>query len=138
MPSPDLYVLQHKSYANANKSTFPMFLLQRTLESMLYASLNHDIEDTGTLRAISMPQTQIGRHFNLQVRGVRMSGQEVVTNLLLDGMDREGGVDLPARMTLEVADIFQSATKYEREHLSNCLLQAIAFYDLLVDKNWRS
>ncbi len=136
MPKPDLYVLQHKSYSNANKSTFPMFLFQRTMECMLYASLNYDAEDTGTLRAVSIPQLQIGRYFNLQVRGVRMSGQELVANLIGEGVDRGAeGQDPSVRIAEEDADIFHSATKHEREHLSNCLLQAIAFFDLMVGKN---
>ena len=135
MPKPDLYVLQHKSYSNANKSTFPMFLFQRTMECMLYTSLNHDSADTGTLHAISIPQLQIGRHFNLQVRGVRMSGQELVSNLIREGVDRGSeGHDPSVRIADEDADIFHNATKHEREHLSNCLLQAIAFFDLMVGK----
>ncbi|XP_022092650.1 transcription elongation factor, mitochondrial-like isoform X2 [Acanthaster planci] len=135
MPKPDLYVLEHQSYTNANKGTFQMLLYQRTLQSMLYTALNHNRDDIGTPRAISVPQTQVGRHFGLQVRGTRMSGRDIVATLLRDGMERgESDDDLPARMSWEDAETFQAATKHEKEHLANCLLLAIAFYDQTVDK----
>ncbi|XP_038064650.1 transcription elongation factor, mitochondrial-like [Patiria miniata] len=136
MPNPDLYVLEHQPYVNANKATYQMLLFQRTLQSMLFTALNHDQKETGTPHVISMLHTQVGRHFGLQVGGTRMSGQDVVAKILREEAEREdeNDEDLPARLSWEDAETFHSATKHEKEHLANCLLQAIAFYDLVVDR----
>ncbi|XP_071486400.1 transcription elongation factor, mitochondrial-like [Diadema antillarum] len=132
MPHTDLYVLEHKSFTSLNKGTFQTMLFIRCLETMFYTSLNSNIHESGEVRAISLPQNAVGKHFGLLVGSQRKSGQNLVRTLLSEGTERRNAW-FPVRIMYENALTFEESSKYEREHLANCLLRAIAFYDIYVD-----
>nr|XP_054762755.1 transcription elongation factor, mitochondrial-like isoform X1 [Lytechinus pictus] len=133
MPRPDLYVLEHKSFTSLNKGTFQTMLFVRCLESMLYTYLNSDLIESGQVKAISLPQNVVGRHFNLLVGTQRKSGQALAGALLEEGFGRRNAW-YPVRIGYENLAVFRDVNRYKREHLANCLLRATAFYDIYVDK----
>lgn len=134
MPCPNLYVLEHKSFTSLNnKGTFQTMLFVRCIESMLYTNLNSDLSDSGQLKAISLPQNLVGRHFDLLVGTQRKSGQVLARALLDEGFERRNSW-FPVRIGYGDVATFDDANKYKREHLANCLLRAVAFYDIYIDK----
>ena len=153
LPNIDFYILEHQSNFGQinNKNMLNSFIYVRSLEALFLGILNADIGHFGNFGAVSVSRNFTGRHFDLMVGLNRASTQPLVKQMLNDQLTRQsvmfasslGGLGSdsndespidstsPFMINEQVAKIFHSSNNYQREHLANCLLQAILFFDTI-------
>ncbi|XP_070579343.1 transcription elongation factor, mitochondrial-like [Ptychodera flava] len=130
MPFADLYLMEYITFRKKNLNLLPALLHIRTLEGILYGMLNRHYPDTHEHKVVTVGRMTVGRHFDLIVGSNRKSGQHIATSLVeMAATHRKPRVIIPPPLI----KMFLSTSQLEKEYLSNCLLQAIAFYELAIN-----
>ncbi|XP_066219878.1 transcription elongation factor, mitochondrial isoform X2 [Saccopteryx leptura] len=102
-------------------------LMKGTYVSSLY------LEEGGQHQVLSMNRNAVGKHFELMVRDTRTSGKELVKQFLLDSvLKEEPRVFFPPDKIVHYRQMFSSTERNRIEELYDSLLQAVAFYELVV------
>lgn len=133
IPEADFYVLQKIGISVQNSSLFPALLHFHIIEAMLYTMLNKTFAQDGRHQVLSMNRNAVGRHFELMVGNTRTSGKELVKQFLSDSvLTARPRVFFPPDKIVRYRQMFSSTEQYRIEELYDSLLQAIAFYELIV------
>ncbi|KAJ8038048.1 Transcription elongation factor, mitochondrial [Holothuria leucospilota] len=132
VPTSDMYILEHKSFAMTTKTAYQVILFLRTLESLIFGMLNANYADTGDLECVSISQQRVGKHFGLIVGTRRRSGQAIVKSLLKRGLSEENQ-KVVVKFRPEDAEMFENANNFEKELLANTVLKAVSFFDNMID-----
>ncbi|XP_060059967.1 transcription elongation factor, mitochondrial isoform X2 [Erinaceus europaeus] len=133
IPEADFYVLQKIGISVQNLSLFPALLHFHIIEAMLYTMLNKTFAQDGRHQVLSMNRNAVGRHFELMVGNTRTSGKELVKQFLSDSvLTARPRVFFPPDKIVRYRQMFSSTEQYRIEELYDSLLQAIAFYELIV------
>lgn len=83
-------------------------------------------------RVLNMIRTAVGRHFGLMVGESRTSGAQMLRQLMMESMTQTlPRINIPQELLLKYRNIFEMSSKKDGEELSDSLLQAVAFYELL-------
>uniref|UniRef100_A0A8C8RBB2 Transcription elongation factor, mitochondrial n=1 Tax=Pelusios castaneus TaxID=367368 RepID=A0A8C8RBB2_9SAUR len=135
IPKADFYILEKNGLPAQNLSLFPVTLHLRTVEAMLYALLHNTFMQDGQHRVLSMPRNSVGRHFGLMVGDFRTSGMDLVKQFLLQACtQRRPQLSFPQDKMLYYRSLF-SVSQVRAEEMYDSLLQALAFYELIVFNN---
>ncbi|XP_035889285.1 transcription elongation factor, mitochondrial isoform X1 [Phyllostomus discolor] len=133
IPKADFYVLEKTGLSIQNSTLFPVLLHLHIMEAMLYALLNTTFAQGGQHQVLSMNRSAVGKHFELMVGDTRTSGKELVKQFLLDSvLKEEPRVFFPSDKIVHYRQMFSSTEHYRIEELYDSLLQAVAFYELVV------
>ncbi|XP_066219877.1 transcription elongation factor, mitochondrial isoform X1 [Saccopteryx leptura] len=133
MPKADFYVLEKTGLSLQNSTLFPVLLHLHIMEAMLYVLLNTTFSQGGQHQVLSMNRNAVGKHFELMVRDTRTSGKELVKQFLLDSvLKEEPRVFFPPDKIVHYRQMFSSTERNRIEELYDSLLQAVAFYELVV------
>ena len=132
VPKPDLYILEHKSFAMTTKTAYQVILFLRTLESLIFGMLNANYADTGELECVSLSQQRVGKHFGLIVGTRRRSGQAIVKSLMKSVLSEDKKKVL-VKFRPEDGEMFENSSNFEKELLANTVLKAVSFFDNMID-----
>ncbi|XP_019397969.1 PREDICTED: transcription elongation factor, mitochondrial [Crocodylus porosus] len=136
LPKADVYVLEKKRLSNQNTNLFPVILHLRTIEAMLYALLHKTLKLDVQDQILGMSRTVVGKHFGLMVGDFRSSGMELVKQLLLEYVTQEQPrISFPLNKVVTYRNLLSSVTQNREEEMCDSLLQALAFYELLILNN---
>ncbi|XP_013358917.1 PREDICTED: transcription elongation factor, mitochondrial, partial [Chinchilla lanigera] len=132
MPKADFYVLEKTALPIQNSTLFPILLHFHITEAMLYALLNKTFAQDGQHHVLSISRNAVGKHFELMIGDSRTSGKELVQQFISDSvLKAEPRVSFPKDKVVHYRDRFLS-NSYRIEELYDSLLQAVAFYELVV------
>ncbi|XP_017287595.1 transcription elongation factor, mitochondrial [Kryptolebias marmoratus] len=135
LPAADFYLIEKPSLSVHNKPLFPIMAHLRAVEAMLFALLEPRISPTENNippRVLNMVRTAVGRHFGLMVGESRTSGAQTVQQLMTESATQKlPRINIPQELLLKYRDHFQMSSRTDGEELSDALLQAVAFYELL-------
>ena len=133
LPPADFYVVEKSSITMQNTNLFPIMAHMRTVEAMLFALLEPKAphQDLATPpKVLNMMRVAVGRHFGLMLRESRTSGSQLVQQMMSESsVQNSPRVKFPTHLLVKYRDAFQMGNK--REEMSDALLQAVAFYELL-------
>ncbi|XP_029456574.1 transcription elongation factor, mitochondrial [Rhinatrema bivittatum] len=133
IPEADFYILEKPGISAQHVNLFPVTLHLRTVEAMLYVLLDVTFMKDGQHRVLSMVRNAVGKHFDLMVGDARTSGLDLVKQFLLESVTQsQPKVSFPRDMLLQYRKWFQTGTWNREEEMGDALLQAIAFYELVV------
>lgn len=133
IPKADFYILEKLGISVQNSSMFPILLHFHIIEAMLYTILNMTFVQDGQHRVLSMNRNTVGKHFDLMVGDTRTSGKELVKQFLSDSvLKAEPRVFFPPDKIVRYRQMFSSTEQRRVEELYDSLLQAVAFYELIV------
>ncbi|XP_042636443.1 transcription elongation factor, mitochondrial [Orycteropus afer afer] len=136
MPKADLYILEKTGLPVQNSSLFPILLHFHIVEAMLYTLLNKTFARDGQHQVLSMHRNAVGKHFELMIGDTRTSGKELVKQLLSESvLKAEPRVFFPPDKVVQYRQMFSSTEQNRVEELYDSLLQAVAFYELVVFHN---
>ncbi|XP_077980687.1 transcription elongation factor, mitochondrial-like [Glandiceps talaboti] len=132
MSPADIYLMEYITFRKKNLNLLPAMLHIRTLEGVIYGMLNSQYQHTNEHKVACLGRMTVGRHFDLVVGSNRKSGQQIATNLVnMAAIHRKPRVIIPPHLI----KMFLSSSQLEKEGLTNCLLQAVTFYDLAIHHN---
>lgn len=87
-------------------------------------------------RVLNMMRTAVGRHFGLMVGESRTSGAQTVRQLMTESVTQKlPRITLPPELLVKYRNFFQMGSRRGGEELSDALLQAVAFYELLSESS---
>lgn len=133
IPEADYYILEKASLSAQNVSLFPVTLHLRTVEAMFFALLDKDFLKGGEHRVLNMARSTVGKHFELIIGDSRTSGVDLVKQFLLDSVtNTEPRVVFPRESVVRYRNRFQRSGATREEEMCDALLQAIAFYELVL------
>uniref|UniRef100_A0A670IDI1 Transcription elongation factor, mitochondrial n=1 Tax=Podarcis muralis TaxID=64176 RepID=A0A670IDI1_PODMU len=133
LPEADFYVLEKSGLSALNANLFPVTLHLRTVEAMLYALLQKTFSQDGQYKVLSMARSAVGKHFELMVGDSRTSGIDLVKQFLLESVTHaEPRVSFSREQVVNYRNVLSSNKQWRDEELCDSLLQAIAFYELLI------
>ncbi|XP_053154769.1 transcription elongation factor, mitochondrial isoform X2 [Hemicordylus capensis] len=136
IPKADFYVLEKSGLSTLNASLFPVVLHLRTVEAMLYALLHKTFSHDSQHVVLSMARSAVGKHFGLMVGDTRTSGIELVKQLLLEAVTQtEPSVSFPRDKVGSYRSLLSLNKQWRDEELCDSLLQAVAFFELLILNN---
>ncbi|XP_053231188.1 transcription elongation factor, mitochondrial isoform X1 [Podarcis raffonei] len=136
LPEADFYVLEKSGLPALNANLFPVTLHLRTVEAMLYALLQKTFSQDGQYKVLSMARSAVGKHFELMVGDSRTSGIDLVKQFLLESVTHaEPRVNFSREQVVNYRNVLSSNKQWRDEELCDSLLQAIAFYELLILNN---
>ncbi|XP_047435172.1 transcription elongation factor, mitochondrial [Mugil cephalus] len=139
LPSADFYIIE-KSISAQNTSLFPIIAHMRAVEAMLFALLEPKTpipEPNIPPKVLNMMRTAVGRHFGLMVGESRTSGAQTVQRLMSDSVTQKlPRINFPQELVLKYRNYFQMDSRREGDELSDALLQALTFYELLNESSW--
>lgn len=79
-----------------------------------------------------MIRNAVGHHFGLMVGESRASGAQTVRRLMTESMTQKlPRINIPQKLVVKYRDHFEMSSRNNGEELSDALLQAVAFYELL-------
>lgn len=83
-----------------------------------------------------MIRTAVGRHFGLMVGESRTSGAQTVRRLMTESVTQKlPRINVPQELLVKYRNHFEMNSRNDGEELSDSLLQAVAFYELLRDSS---
>ncbi|XP_054544730.1 transcription elongation factor, mitochondrial isoform X2 [Talpa occidentalis] len=133
MPKADFYVMEKIGLSIQNTTLFPVMLHFHILEAMLYALLNKTFGQDGHHQVLSMNRNAVGKHFELMIGDTRTSGKDLVKQFLSDSVLKpDPRVFFPSDKIVRYRQLFSSTEQNRVEELYDSLLQAVAFYELIV------
>ncbi|XP_024048293.1 transcription elongation factor, mitochondrial [Terrapene carolina triunguis] len=134
IPKADLYILEKNGLPAQNSNLFPITLHLRTVEAMLYALLQKTFMQDGQHKVLSMARSTVGKHFGLMVGDSRSSGVDLVKQFLLQSVTQEQPrLSFPRNKVVRYRNLFSSVTQNRDEEMCDSLLQALAFYELVLN-----
>ncbi|XP_028301669.1 transcription elongation factor, mitochondrial [Gouania willdenowi] len=140
LPPADFYIIEKSSISVQNTTLFPIMAHMRVVEAMLFALLEPKSPPQPNLppRVLNMMRAAVGRHFGLMVGESRTSGAQMVRDLMTESVTQKfPRINFPKDMLMKYRDTFQISSRRESggEELSDALLQALAFYELLSESS---
>ncbi|XP_077184851.1 transcription elongation factor, mitochondrial [Paroedura picta] len=136
LPEADFYVLEKNGLSALNTNLFPVLLHLRTVEAMLYALLHKTFAQEGQDKVLSVPRILVGKHFGLMMGDTRTSGIYLVKQLLLECATlAQPRVDFPRERVASCISLLSANKPQREEELSDSLLQAVAFYEMLTSND---
>ncbi|XP_061471344.1 transcription elongation factor, mitochondrial isoform X2 [Rhineura floridana] len=136
LPEADFYILEKSGLSALNASLFPMMLHLRTVEAMLHALLHKTYSQDGQYKVLSMARSFVGKYFGLMVGDARTSGIDLVKQFLSESVTHaKPRVNFPRDQVINYKNVLSSNKQRRDEELCDSLLQAIAFYELLILNN---
>ncbi|XP_074119728.1 transcription elongation factor, mitochondrial [Sminthopsis crassicaudata] len=133
IPEADFYVLEKRTFSLQQTTLFPVTLHFHIVEAMLYSLLNKTFAHDGHHRVLSMSRNVVGKHFDLMLGTMRTSGMAVVQQFLSDStLKAESRVSFPSESVVRYRNLMETNGGERKEELWDSLLQAVAFYELLV------
>ncbi|XP_074045076.1 transcription elongation factor, mitochondrial isoform X2 [Macrotis lagotis] len=134
IPEADFYILEKRKFPLQQTALFPVALHFHVVEAMLFSLLNKSFAQDGEHRVLSMSRTMVGKHFGLMLGSLRTSGVTMVQQFLSDStVKAEPRVTFPPESVVRYRSMVEITDGRERrEELWDSLLQAVAFYELLV------
>ncbi|XP_060619945.2 transcription elongation factor, mitochondrial [Anolis sagrei] len=133
IPEADFYILEKSGISVLNANLFPVTLHLRTVEAMLYALLHKTFAQDGQHKVLSMARSAVGKYFDLMVGDARTSGIDLVKQFLSESVTQaEPRVSFPRDKLVHYRNILSSNKQRRDEELCDSLLQAVAFYELLL------
>ncbi|XP_037546502.1 transcription elongation factor, mitochondrial [Nematolebias whitei] len=137
LPSAEFYLIEKPSLSVQNTALFPIMAHLRAVEAMLFALLEPRVCPTETNippRVLNMIRTTVGRHFRLMVGESRTSGVQMVRWLMTESVTQKlPRINIPQELQVKYRNHFEMNSRKDGEELSDSLLQAVAFYELLRD-----
>ncbi|XP_072501090.1 transcription elongation factor, mitochondrial [Notamacropus eugenii] len=132
IPEADFYILEKRTFSLQQTALFPVVLHFHIVEAMLYSLLNKTFAQDGH-RVLSMSRNVVGKHFDLMLGNVRTSGMAVVRQFISDSTSKaEPRVSFPSENVMRYRGMMEIHGRERKEELWDSLLQAVAFYELLV------
>uniref|UniRef100_A0A4W5KRS7 Uncharacterized protein n=1 Tax=Hucho hucho TaxID=62062 RepID=A0A4W5KRS7_9TELE len=98
--------------------------------SALTPVLNHIF-----LIVLNMMRTAVGRHFGLMVGESRTSGAQALQQMIESVTQKIPRVTFPHNLLVKYRNSFQMGGRRRGEELCDAMLQAVAFYELLIKQN---
>ncbi|XP_068945985.1 transcription elongation factor, mitochondrial [Petaurus breviceps papuanus] len=133
IPEADFYILEKRTFSLQQTSLFPVALHFHIVEAMLYSLLNKTFARDGHHRVLSMNRNVVGKHFDLMLGNVRTSGMAVVQQFLSDStLKADPRVSFPSESVVRYRSMMETDGRERKEELWDSLLQAVAFFELLV------
>ncbi|XP_070596543.1 transcription elongation factor, mitochondrial isoform X2 [Erythrolamprus reginae] len=132
IPEADFYVLEKIGLPLSNAGLFPVTLHLRVMEAVLYALLQKHFGEDGQPQVLSIGRNVVGRYFGLMMGESRISGVDLVKQFLLDSTTQTSRVSFANSVVAKHMHIVSGNSWKREEELCDSLLQAIAFYELLV------
>ncbi|XP_063149638.1 transcription elongation factor, mitochondrial isoform X2 [Candoia aspera] len=132
MPEADFYVLEKIGLPPTHAALFPVTLHLRIMEAVLYALLQKRFGEDGQHKVLSMARNAVGRYFGLMLGDVRISGIDLVKQFLLGSITQTSRVSFADNLASRHMHIVSGNIWKREEELCDSLLQAIAFYELLI------
>ncbi|XP_007423559.1 transcription elongation factor, mitochondrial [Python bivittatus] len=132
IPEADFYVLEKIGLPPTHAALFPVTLHLRIMEAVLYALLQKRFGEDGQHKVLSMARNAVGRYFGLMLGDVRISGIDLVKQFLLDSVTQTSRVSFTNNVATRHMHIVSGNIWKREEELCDSLLQAIAFYELLI------
>uniref|UniRef100_A0A2D4ICW0 Transcription elongation factor, mitochondrial n=2 Tax=Micrurus lemniscatus lemniscatus TaxID=129467 RepID=A0A2D4ICW0_MICLE len=132
IPEADFYVLEKIGLPPTNAALFPVTLHLRIMEAVLYALLQKRFGKDGQPQVLSIARNAVGRYFGLMLGESRISGVDLVKQFLLDSATQTSRVSFANNVVARHMHIVSGNSWKREEELCDSLLQAIAFYELLV------
>ncbi|XP_039199545.1 transcription elongation factor, mitochondrial [Crotalus tigris] len=132
IPEADFYILEKVGLPPTNAALFPVTLHLRIMEAVLYALLQNSFGKDGQPQVLSMARNAVGRYFGLMLGEARISGVDLVKQFLLDSAKETSHVSFANNVATRQMHAMLSNPWRREEELCDSLLQAIAFYELLV------
>ncbi|XP_076149867.1 transcription elongation factor, mitochondrial isoform X2 [Alosa pseudoharengus] len=132
IPDADFFIVEKPGISMQNTTLFPVMAHLRTVEAMLFALLTQRQEASDSPRVLNMMRVAVGRHFGLIVGESRTSGAQVVRQMMTESVTKKSPrVTFPHDLLVKYRNAFQMGSRNRGEELSDALLQAVAFYELL-------
>lgn len=135
IPDADYYIIEKPGISLQNTTLYPVMAHLRTVEAMLFALLAMRHQATGepsSPRVLNMMRIAVGRHFDLIVGESRTSGAHLVRQMMTESVTKNAPrVTFPHDLLMRYRNTFQTGGRNRGEELSDALLQAVAFYELL-------
>ncbi|XP_036621832.1 transcription elongation factor, mitochondrial [Trichosurus vulpecula] len=133
IPAADFYILEKRTFSLQQTALFSVALHFHIVEAMLYSLLNKTFAQDGHHRVLSMSRNVVGKHFDLMLGNMRTSGMAVVQQFLSDStLKAESRVSFPPESVVRYRSMMETDGRERKEELWDSLLQAVAFYELLV------
>lgn len=133
LPVADFYVVEKPSVSLQNTALFPVVVHLRTVEAMLFALLSGRRDAGAPPNVLNMMRTAVGRHFGLIVGESRTSGAEVVRKMMAESaMKKIPRVIFPNELLVRYSGAFHFSSRNKGQEMCDALLQAVAFYELLI------
>ncbi|XP_044532175.1 transcription elongation factor, mitochondrial [Gracilinanus agilis] len=133
IPEGDFYILEKRNFSLLQTTLFPVMLHFLTVEAMLYSLLNKTFSQDGQHRVLSMNRNVVGKHFDLMLGTMRTSGMTLVQRFLSDfPMQAKPRVSFTPEGLVRYRNLMETDGREIKEELWDSLLQAVAFYELLV------
>ncbi|XP_020819015.1 transcription elongation factor, mitochondrial [Phascolarctos cinereus] len=133
IPEADFYILEKRTFSLQQTALFPIALHFHIVEAMLYSLLNKTFAQDGHHRVLSMSRNMVGKHFDLMLGNMRTSGMAVVQQFLSDSaLKAKSRVSFPSESVVRYRSMVETDGRERKEELCDSLLQAVAFYELLV------
>nr|XP_033818084.1 transcription elongation factor, mitochondrial-like [Geotrypetes seraphini] len=130
---PDFYILEKLKLPIQHRIGIPLQLHFHTVEAMLFSLFNITFMTDGQHRVLYMSRYGIGKHFDLIVGGARTSGRNLATQLFLEAAtSSHPRVSFSQDLLLQHRNLFESGSRNREEEMCDALLQALAFYDWVV------
>ncbi|XP_032066499.1 transcription elongation factor, mitochondrial [Thamnophis elegans] len=131
IPEADFYVLEKVGLPPTNAALFPVTLHLRIMEAVLFALLQKSFGKDGEPQVLSIARNAVGRYFGLMLGEARISGVDLVKQFL-DSATQTSRVSFASSVVARYMHILSGNSWKREEELCDSLLQAIAFYELLV------
>ncbi|XP_062401121.1 transcription elongation factor, mitochondrial [Sardina pilchardus] len=132
IPDADFFIIEKPAMSMQNPSLFPIMVHLRTVEAMLFALLTQRQDAGDVPRVLNMIRATVGRHFGVVVADVRTSGAQLVRQMMTESVTQKvPRVRFSHNLLVRYRDAFQIDSRNRGEELSDALLQAVAFYELL-------
>uniref|UniRef100_UPI00398F025A transcription elongation factor, mitochondrial n=1 Tax=Pristiophorus japonicus TaxID=55135 RepID=UPI00398F025A len=136
IPKADFFILEKPGISVQNTNLFPVTLHLRTIEAMLHGLLGVHFAEDQQHRVLSAVRTAVGKHFELMVGESRTSGRELVQQLMADSVTQEHPrVLFPRDALSRYRRLFQKGGADRGEEMCDALLQAVAFYEFLLNNS---
>uniref|UniRef100_A0A8D0GGV2 Transcription elongation factor, mitochondrial n=1 Tax=Sphenodon punctatus TaxID=8508 RepID=A0A8D0GGV2_SPHPU len=134
IPEADFYVLEKNELPTQNASLFSVTLHLHIVEAMLYTLLHKTFMQDGKHKVVSMARNVVGKYFGLMVRQSRSSGMALVKQFLSDSVtEKQPRVSFPQDKMMCYKNLLNSSMRNRPEEMCDSLLQAVAFYELVIN-----
>ncbi|XP_043859533.1 LOW QUALITY PROTEIN: transcription elongation factor, mitochondrial [Dromiciops gliroides] len=125
--------LEKRTFSLQQTTLFPVALHFHIVEAHAVFLVKQTFAQDGHHRVLSMSRNVVGKHFDLMLGTMRTSGMDVVQQLLTDSvMKAEPRVFFPPERVIRYRSMMETNGRERKEELWDSLLQAVAFYELLV------
>lgn len=135
LPEPSLYLTEETPYQTPSLASMTSSLARARLDCILttlFAERHRQHHpDRCPAYVFKLRPAVTMSHFELAVAGQRVSSRQAVVDMENHVCPPADGVSLPPALMKE----WRRRSRLDQELMANCLLQAVAFYKLLMEPN---